>query len=197
MMKRTAMNETSVALTTERISTLLDGEMDRAEAEAAIGALCADTELRRWWHELHRVGDALRSNEVAARDAPGFCARVAAAIDAEPTVLAPGAARSSADRSGLRRYWIPGVAVAASIAAVGFIAVPLLRAPETMSIAKNTAPLAGEASAIDLTQKGIPTIANARGLNPALTPYLAAHRELNGNSVVPRAAVYLRSDEGR
>ena len=196
MMKRTAMNETSVALTTERISTLLDGEMDRAEAEAAVSALCADAQLRRWWHELHRVGDALRSNEVAARDAPGFCARVAAAIDAEPTVLAPDAARSS-DGPGLRRYWIPGVAVAASIAAVGFIAVPLLRAPETMSIAKNTPPLAGEASATDLAQKAIPTIANARGLNPALTPYLAAHRELNGNSVVPRAAVYLRSDEGR
>jgi hypothetical protein len=46
-------------------------------------------------------------------------------------------------------------------------------------------------------QKSLPTIANARGLNPSFNPYLAAHRELIGNSVVPRAAVYLRSAEDR
>lgn len=195
-MKQTA-NSISVALRTEQtsaehVSVLLDGEMDRTETEAAISALCSSAALRRQWHELHRAGDALRSNEVAACDAESFCERVAAAITAEPTVLAPRAARGS---SGLRRYWIPGVAVAASVAAVGFIAVPLLRAPETMSIAKNVAPMAVESSAAESAAgKALPTIANAR---QSLSPYLAAHHELTANSVVPRAAVYLRSDEGR
>lgn len=193
MMKQTANDKTA---TMERISVLLDGEMDRTEADMAIAAVCTDTELRRQWHELHRAGDALRSDEVAACDAEGFCARVAAAIASEPTVLAPRLARAS---SPLRRYWMPGVAVAASIAAIGFIAVPLLRAPETVSIAKNTAPVAAplttEVSASDAAAgKALPTIANAR---QALGPYLAAHHELTANSVVPRAAVYLRSDEGR
>ncbi|MEO8188674.1 MAG: sigma-E factor negative regulatory protein [Burkholderiaceae bacterium] len=175
-------------LTVERISVLLDGEMDRSEAAAAIAALCADPALRRHWHELHRVGDAVRSNEVAACDAEPFCARVAAAISGEPTVLAPRPPQAS----GLRRYWMPGVAVAASAAAVAFIAVPLMRAPETVSVAKNSPP------AVDVSaQKSLPTIVSARGLSPSLSPYLAAHRELIGNSMVPRATVYLRSAEDR
>ena len=193
MMEQTASNQVSATLTMERISILLDGEMDRAEAIAAIAALCADPALRRYWHELHRVGDALRSHEVAASDSEAFCARVAAVISAEPTVLAPRAVHAS---SRARRYWMPGLAVAASAAAVAFVAVPLMRAPETVSIAKNATP--AQLSTVDVgAQKSLPTIANARGLNPSFSPYLAAHRELTSNSVVPRAAVYLRSAEDR
>ena len=193
MMEQTASNQVSATLTMERVSILLDGEMDRAEATAAIAALCADPALRRYWHELHRVGDALRSHEMAASDSEAFCARVAAVILAEPTVLAPRAVHAS---SRARRYWMPGLAVAASAAAVAFIAVPLMRAPETVSIAKNATP--AQLSTVDVgAQQSLPTIANARGLNPSFNPYLAAHRELIGNSVVPRAAVYLRSAEDR
>lgn len=178
----------------ERLSALLDGEMDRAEADAAIAAVCASPALLRQWHELHRVGDALRSNEVAACDAESFCNRVRQALAAEPTVLAPRS--SSASRIGLRRYWMPGLAIAASVAAVGFVAVPLLRTPDTNSLAK--AVNAGTAvAALDPAPKPLPTIVNARGLSPSFNPYLAAHRELIGNSVVPRAAVYLRSSEER
>ena len=193
MMEQTGDNQVSATSTMERISILLDGEMDRAEATAVIAALCADPALRRHWHELHRVGDALRSHEVAASDSEAFCARVAAVVSAEPTVLAPRAVHAS---SGARRYWMPGLAVAASAAAVAFIAVPLMRAPETVSIAKNATP--AQLSTVDVgAQQSLPTIANARGLNPSFNPYLAAHRELIGNSVVPRAAVYLRSAEDR
>lgn len=189
MMKQVVKDGVSSALTMERISILLDGEMDRAEAEAAIAALCADPAYRSQWHELHRAGDALRSNEVAACDAAHFCARVTAALAGEPTVLAPRAAKTT---SRVRRYWMPGVAVAASVAAIGFIAVPLLRAPET-SIAKNVAPPVVEVAALDPARKSLPTIVNARAAVDAFNPYLAAHRELTSNSVVPRAAAYLRS----
>lgn len=190
MMKQVANDGVSNALTMERISMLLDGEMDRVEAEAAIAALCADPAFRRQWHELHRAGDALRSNEVAACDAAHFCARVTAALAGEPTVLAPRGGRST---SGVRRYWMPGVAIAASVAAIGFIAVPLLRAPETASIAKNVAQPVVEVSALDPARKSLPTIVNARVAVDAFNPYLAAHRELTSSSVVPRAAAYLRS----
>ncbi len=147
MMEQTASNQVSATLTMERISVLLDGEMDRSEAAAAIAALCADPALRRHWHELHRAGDALRSHEVAASDAEDFCRRVAAAIGAEPTVLAPRAAKAA---SGLRRYWVPGLAVAASAAAVAFIAVPLMPASETVSTAKNSPP--GQVAAVDVAR---------------------------------------------
>jgi sigma-E factor negative regulatory protein RseA len=190
MINQTAENLVTATLTVERISILLDGEMDRSEAAAAIAALCADPTLRRHWHELHRVGDALRSEEVAAFDAVDFCSRVASLIAAEPTVLAPRAAQAA---SGMRRYWVPGLAVAASAAAVAFVAIPLMRAPAAVSISKSSPPPTVEVAA----QKSLPTIVNARGLNPSFNPYLAAHRELTGNSVVPRATVYLRSNEDR
>jgi len=60
MMEQTGDNQVLATSTMERISILLDGEMDRAEATAVIAALCADPALRRHWHELHRVGDALQ-----------------------------------------------------------------------------------------------------------------------------------------
>lgn len=189
MVKQVANGGVSNALTRERISLLLDGEMDPAEAEAAIAALCADPAFRGHWHELHRAGDALRSNEVAACDAAHFCARVTAALAGEPTVLAPRAVKNT---SGLRRYWMPGLAVAASIAAIGFVAVPLLRAPETTSVATKVEQPASEVTALD-PRTSLPTIVNARAAGDAFNPYLAAHRELTSNSVVPRAAAYLRS----
>lgn len=193
MMEQTASNRVLATLTMERISVLLDSEMDRTEAAAAIAALCADPALRRHWHELHRAGDALRSHEVAASDAEDFCRRVAAAIGAEPTVLAPRAAKAA---SGLRRYWVPGLAIAASAAAVAFIAVPLMPTSETVSTARSSTP--GQVAAVEVAaQKPLSTIATARGLSPSFNPYLAAHRELIGNSVVPRATVYLRSSEER
>ena len=104
MNNQTGKTQVAPTVTVERVSILLDGEMDRDEAGAAIGALCSDAELRRHWHELHRAGDALRSDEVAALDAVDFCSRVSACIAAEPTVLAPA---PSSRRSGVKERATP------------------------------------------------------------------------------------------
>ena len=117
---------------------------------------------------------------------------MAAAIAAEPTVLAP---RAGTHLGGLRRYWMPGLAVAASAAAVAFIAVPLMRAPETVSIAKNSTP--AQLSPWMRRSEIAADDCQCSRFESSFSPYLAAHRELTGNSVVPRAAVYLRSAEDR
>jgi sigma-E factor negative regulatory protein RseA len=170
----------------ERISSLLDGELDRAEAETLVSSLCADSALLQQWRELHRVGDALRSSEVAVFDDSGFCAKVSVLIAAEPTVLAP---RSSARARSLRRYWVPGVAVAASIAAIGFVAVPLLRAPEPVALAQKAVPAAAvETAPAEPARRAPAAIANVR----ALDAYFSAHRELTSGSAMPRATAYLR-----
>jgi sigma-E factor negative regulatory protein RseA len=169
----------------ERVSSLIDGELDPAEMEALVSTLCSDPALLQKWQELHRVGDALRSTEVAAFDHAGFCAGVAARIAAEPTVLAP---RPSSG-SRLKRFWIPGVAVAASVAAIGFVAVPLLRAP-AVEVAQTADPARVETAASEAARRPA-AIANAR----ALEAYFSAHRELTGGSAMPRAAAYLRPIE--
>ncbi len=151
-----------------------------------MAALCADPELRSEWVSFHVVGDALRSSEVAAAHSTAFCERVAAAIGCEPTVLAP---RSISALRQVRRFFVPGLAVAASAAVIGFVAVPLLQsgpAPvQQVAVRELPAPPAGEPS----TRRAASTVANVR----ALDAYLVAHRELTSGVAMPRATPYLRS----
>jgi negative regulator of sigma E activity len=179
----------------EHLSSLIDGELDRHETAAVLDALCKDAELQRRWSDLQLVGDALRSTEVAACHVEGFCARVTNALADEPTVLAPRPVRPA-----LRRYAIPGFAVAASVAAIAFIAVPLLKAPVTDMTAQKQPPTAvsapvvanAEEQAARAASTAPAAIANAR----ALDPYFAAHRELTGGTPLPRATAYLRTSAG-
>ena len=180
----------------EHLSSLIDGELDAHEAAAVLDALCRDAELQRRWSDLQLVGDALRSTDVAACHVEGFCARVSKALANEPTILAPRPVRPA-----MRRYAIPGVAVAASAAAIAFIAVPLLRTPAADMTAEKRQPVAATAPVVARAEdssdqqaalKAAAAIANAR----ALDPYFAAHRELTGGTPLPRATAYLRTSGG-
>jgi negative regulator of sigma E activity len=182
----------------EQLSALIDGELGPDRAAVVIEALCRDPGLQRRWSDLQLVGDALRSTEVAGCHVEGFCARVSRALADEPTILAPRRARSR-----LRRYVAPGAAIAASVAALAFVAVPLLRAPATDVVAQRseqapaaTAPVvavsAGADSPSPAPSKAAAAIATAR----ALDPYFAAHRELTGGTPLPRATDYLRTSAG-
>lgn len=180
---------------TEHLSSLIDGELDPHEAAAVLDALCRDAELQRRWSDLQLVGDALRSTEVAACHVDGFCDRVRKSLADEPTVLAP---RQLA-RPAWRRYSWPGLAVAASVAAIAFVAVPLMRSPAPDVMAQKqipaAAPVVASTAVLASSQaeaKAAAAIANAR----ALDPYFAAHRELTGGSPLPRAAAYLRPGVG-
>ncbi len=176
----------------EHLSSLIDGELDAHEAAALLETLCRDAELQRRWSDLQLVGDAIRSSDVAACHVEGFCARVHIALAEEPTVLAPPRSRAA-----WRRYALPGVAIAASVAAIAFIAVPLLKSPTGDVLAARKAadgaPVAVAAGqpqpASPIVSKAASAIANAR----ALDPYFAAHRELTGGTPLPRATAYLRT----
>jgi hypothetical protein len=94
---------------------------------------------------------------------------------------------------------VPGLAVAASVAAIAFVAIPLLRTPSPDVMARKqlpaTASVVASTAAVAASQadaKAAAAIANAR----ALDPYFAAHRELTGGSPLPRAAAYLRPGAG-
>jgi sigma-E factor negative regulatory protein RseA len=173
----------------EALSSLADGELEDKAAAPLLAALSRDSELRIEWTMLHIVGDALRSSEVAAVHSDSFCARVRAALEQEPTVLAPSSTQPK--RARLRTYLLPGAAIAASAAVIGFVAVPLLESPPavqqaavTVSPPQPTQLVASSASG----RRAAATVANAR----ALDVYLAAHRELAAGVALPRATPYLR-----
>ncbi len=180
----------------EHLSSLIDGELDPEVAAALIAALCRDPELQRQWSDLQLVGDALRSSDVAACHVEGFCQRVRSALIQEPTVLAP----RPTHRFAARRYVIPGAAIAASIAAIAFVAMPLLRPSTSELAAQSNSPPTTPATAVVQNSpaaepseaKAAVAIANAR----ALDPYVAAHRELTAGTPLPRATAYLRTSGG-
>lgn len=177
----------------EHLSALIDGELDSDERAAVLDALCRDAELQKRWSDLQLVGDALRSSDVAMCHVDGFCARVHRALADEPTVLAPRRVRPA-----WRRYALPGFAVAASVAAIAFVAVPLLKAPAGDVLANRPAAasalvaVGAEPPATAAPNKAASAIANAR----ALDAYFAAHRELTGGTPLPRATAYLRTSGG-
>ena len=140
----------------EDISRLMDGELDDdAAVDRALATLKHDAGATTWAC-YHLIGDTMRGS---APLAPGFSRRFAAALAAEPTVLAP-----------VRRVNHPvtlawaAAATVAAVAVVGWTAVSLTDGPVS------TVALAREAASV-----------RADSLRPQVIPaeYLLAHREIS------------------
>ena len=96
----------------ERISQLMDGELDDKSAADLIATLSREGEAAEAWRTYHLIGDALRGTAPLSDD---FTARVAWKLADQPTVLAPGRIRPEP------RRWFTASAVAASVAAVALV----------------------------------------------------------------------------
>lgn len=69
----------------EHISALIDGELPEADLELALAAL-QGADGRQAWDLYHHIGDVLRA-QPAPDLSPGFQARLAARLAAEPLPL--------------------------------------------------------------------------------------------------------------
>jgi sigma-E factor negative regulatory protein RseA len=104
----------------EKISALMDGELDRDEALSVIRGLGADNARRQSWDQYHLIGEALRgepSGEVARRQ--HCAAAIFAKLANEPTVLVPSARRSAPVEKRTRM----ALAMAASVVTVSAVAI--------------------------------------------------------------------------
>ncbi|HZQ75476.1 MAG TPA: sigma-E factor negative regulatory protein [Burkholderiales bacterium] len=116
----------------EKISALMDGELDERAAAPVLDALGRDREAAETWRLFHVVGDALRGT---APLSDGVTARVAWKLAEEPAVLAP---RPRAKREPRRWMALSAAASVAAVALVGWVAFgPQQPAPQ---IAKAPAP---------------------------------------------------------
>jgi sigma-E factor negative regulatory protein RseA len=101
------------------LSALMDDALDESEVASALDGLAREPALREDWELYHLIGDSLRQGtEPWPELAPDFSARVMAALDDEPTVLAPRASQR-APRSSPLRLVLP---LAASVIGVGAVA---------------------------------------------------------------------------
>ena len=122
---RNMMTETSKK---ENISALLDSELD----DVALDAILADldsTESKDVWGLYHRIGDALRSDDLATSLSADFNQRFSERFANEPVILMPNMhikneTKESDKPQYLRSYL--SVATAAVAALFAFIFVPQL-----------------------------------------------------------------------
>ena len=153
----------------EQISRLMDGDLDGVAAESAMQELKRPEGIEAWVC-YHVIGDALRRN---GDPLPGFAARFAIRLAAEPTVLAPVARQSHR----LPLAW----AVAATVAAVmvvGWVAVSTLD-PQPTALAR-----AREAAAVRSAQGGPQQVSQ---------DYVLAHQEYSPTTQIQGLGPYLRS----
>ncbi|HLT99225.1 MAG TPA: sigma-E factor negative regulatory protein [Burkholderiaceae bacterium] len=110
------------------------------DAEADIRPEDLDTPYgRRVWDTYHLIGDVLRSEDLAIKPSDFLYARISRAIDEEPPIVAPHV-------QPMRRFaraGVSGLAVAAAVAAVAWVAMPYFTAGEqTVMQAQSQAPAA-------------------------------------------------------
>jgi sigma-E factor negative regulatory protein RseA len=158
----------------DRISELMDGELEDREAARLIGTLGGEGEARDAWRMYHLIGDAMRDTRVLSA---GFAARVAEKIALEPTVLAPRQRESARPRSW---FAVPAAVAAgfAGISVVGWLALaPHAQAP---------APVPAIAQVQPAQPQTIP-------LPSATSDYLLAHQGFSPRASLQGMSAYART----
>ena len=139
-----------------RISALMDGELEGHEIADTLKALRRSEELRSQWCDSQLIGAALRDEPKLDID---VAARVMAALEVEPTVMAPVHRRGDT-------WQRPLLALAASAAGVAVVAWLALAPGGELAPAREPV-LAGA--------KPAPVVAQAQS-TPRLQEYLVAHQ---------------------
>jgi sigma-E factor negative regulatory protein RseA len=158
----------------DRISALMDGELDDKSAGLAIELMASDGEARDTWRTYHLISDALGKSRVLSE---GFSERVAAALAKEPTVLAPKR-RPAAEP----RRWVALAAGVAAVSLVGWLGFapqqtalpPVAQAPKNPPEAK---------------QQLVP-------LPSGTNDYLLAHQAFSPRMSLQGMAAYVRTVSG-
>lgn len=162
----------------ERVSALMDGELEGAEASDQLKRMRHDPELRSAWETYHVIGDVLRGHGVLS---PGFAERVAARIEREPAILAP---RRLGGRSAAR----VALALAASVCGVAVVAWLALynptRSGEPPLVADNQNKPSSAQAAPEPVPRAVPAAI-------AVNEYLLAHQQFSPRTALQGVASYM------
>ncbi len=162
----------------DRISQLVDGELEAGAADQLIEQACRPGEACDTWRVYHLIGDALRGVRPMSGD---FAARAAARIAQEPTVIAPGRLAPAP------RAWFPMAAAAslAAVALVGWVAFGPQREP--------AAPPLAEAKLAPVPVAAVSAATALVPIPPEANDYLLAHQAYSPRDALQGMAPYVRS----
>lgn len=171
----------------EKLSSLLDGDVEPEHVAGVFEALRKDRALRDEWDAYCLVGDALRGEHAHH---PDFVSRVMAGLDAEPTVLAPPPRKPRISMTGR-----PAMAIAASV--MGVVAVGLVAFSMVPATQPDNTPVAGlvataPAAATAVREAGSVQLVTTLG-EDSHREYLFVHQAMSGGGPIPGAAHYVRT----
>ncbi|OZI54539.1 sigma-E factor negative regulatory protein [Bordetella genomosp. 5] len=167
-MQTVAKSEIADSSWEESVSAWMDGEGSEDFFENL-----TSPQARQTWSTYHLIGDALRNPGPVITPSADFQARLSRALEAElPIVAAPRRSRRSHLRMGLS-----GLAVAAAVATVAWVAQPYVAG------GINPAPTQVLADAA-VPGAGAPGAAASGADDGPLRDYLEAHRQMAGPSAV-------------
>lgn len=146
----------------ERISALMDGELDDGEAVQEFKRCGGDATLVEGWATYHLIGDVLRQEAALGT---GFNGRLREALAAEPTVLAP---RPRNLQRRARLFALSAAAGIAGVLAVGWFAY--FNHPASL-------------------EAGAGQVAEA---DSSMNEYLVAHHEYADSASMPSVTPYVR-----
>ena len=149
-----------------KLSGLMDGELAEHEAQEMFAALRQDPELRRGWQEYQLIGDTLKGERDLNVELTG---RVMAALESEPTVLAP---RSSRRRETMHRNLLALAATVAGAGVVGWLALGTNQSPQPENVAQIAAP---SGVAVARNDAAVVPVAQTRPASSDMQEYLIAH----------------------
>jgi sigma-E factor negative regulatory protein RseA len=141
----------------EKISALMDGELEAAEV---FEALRVEGEALETWRTYHLISDAMRDTRLLSA---GFTARFAERLATEPTVLAP------VRKQPVQRFALAAAAGVAGVALVGWMAFapqPQVSAPVAKALAPVAVPLPASANDYLLAHQGFSPRVSLQGMVP-------------------------------
>ena len=199
-----------------KISALMDGELDSIDVADTITQVKKTEELRNEWSTYHLIGDSLRHPEMPSIDiSPGIRKKLAI----EPTVLTP---KFPKEKKGQAFVFAVAASMVAAVAAVTWMGgqtmdQPLDRVTDTAALQTAvktesaeptviTVPVLAQKEEFKTDKSVLQTAAQADSdvilipapiqLNPApiqLNDYMFAHEEFSPRTVIHGASPYMRT----
>jgi sigma-E factor negative regulatory protein RseA len=169
----------------DKISALMDGELDERQIQHELGRLRQDGRLRESWNTFHLIGDALRGERLLLTDVTDSLSR---RLAVEPTVLAPQRIRARKATT----YALSAAASLGAIALVGWVALGLQpnREPEMASLQPAVTPTVKPVPAALAPVASVPH-------DGSRNEYILAHQGFSPSTAIQGVAPYIRSVSAR
>lgn len=166
----------------DQLSAWMDGELAAEESAHILATLARSPEQRATGEAYWLIGDVLRDETPLSND---FTSRVMAALETEPTVLAP-VTRPIERRPSPR--WMPMAAAVAGVAVVGWMSLSLTKQTEAPAV-----PGGMTMAQQDTVPVSAKMVSSVRGGYDDDRAYMMAHQNYGVGSALPSMAGYIRT----